>query len=306
MKPNNKEIILSIENLNKTYGETKTINNLTFNVYKGELFGFLGINGAGKTTTLNIILSFIKPDSGNVLINNKNINDYPEYIKSQIGVVFQDSILDRYLSVREILYERAFLYFRDKKAMIKEKVQDMIKLFELEEFANKLYKTLSGGQRRRVDIARALIHSPSILFLDEPTTGLDPSSRKLVWKILNNLREKQLLTIILTTHYMEEASNCDHVIVLNKGEIVAQGTVADLKNKYTYATLKIYSKKNIKLEEYIQNSGKEFIFQNNCYLITFKNTKKINEYLTEHKHIFNDIEIIKGDMDDVFLSIVNN
>ncbi|UUD36213.1 ABC transporter ATP-binding protein [Mycoplasmopsis citelli] len=306
MYDNEKENILSINNLNKNFGKYKALNNLTFNVKKGELFGFLGINGAGKTTTLNIILGLIKPDSGNVFINNKNINDYPEYIRSQIGVVFQESILDNYLSVKEILYEKAYLYFKDKKKKIKEKVAQIIELFELDDTKNKFYKDLSGGQKRRVDIARALVHSPSILFLDEPTTGLDPNSRKLVWKILNNLRKQNHLTIILTTHYMEEASNCDNIIVLNKGEIVAQGTVADLKNRYTNATLKIYSKKSNSLEKYIQKTNKEFIFKNNCYLINFKNTKEIKEYLLLHQQNFSDIEVIKGDMDDVFLSIINN
>ncbi|WP_391592071.1 Efflux ABC transporter, ATP-binding protein [[Mycoplasma] cavipharyngis] len=305
MDKTQKDIVLQIDNLNKKFGQFQALKNLTFSVQKGELFGFLGVNGAGKTTTLNIVLGFLKADSGNVLINNKNVDDFPEYIRNQIGIVFQNSILDDYLSVKENLYEKACLYLKDKKEVIKNKVQELINLFELNEFEKKLYKDLSGGQKRRVDLARALVHSPDILFLDEPTTGLDPNSRKLVWKILNNLRKQKLLTIILTTHYMEEATNCDHVIVLHKGEILAQGTVDDLKNKYTYARLKIYSKKNNNLEEYIQKTNKEFVFQNNCYVINFKNTKQISDYLYKHHQTFNDIEIIKGDMDDVFISIVS-
>ncbi|VEU76320.1 ABC transporter ATP-binding protein [Mycoplasmopsis columboralis] len=306
MEQNTKNTILKINKLTKSFGKYKALNELSFSVQKGELFGFLGVNGAGKTTTLNIILGLLKYDSGEVLINDKNISHYGEYIRNEIGVVFQESILDPYLSPKEILYQKATLYLKDSKQQIKQKVSEIIQLFNLQDFQDKMYKTLSGGQKRRVDIARALVHSPSILFLDEPTTGLDPNSRKLVWKILNQYRKEKDLTIILTTHYMEEAANCNNVIVLDKGVIVAEGTVADLKNKFTNSTLKIYSRKNKALEEYILNTGKEFEFENNCYLINFKNTKQIKDYILEHPEMMSDIEIIKGDMDDVFLSITKN
>lgn len=306
MEQNTKNTILKINKLTKSFGKYKALNELSFSVQKGELFGFLGVNGAGKTTTLNIILGLLKYDSGEVLINDKNISHYGEYIRNEIGVVFQESILDPYLSPKEILYQKATLYLKDSKQLIKQKVSEIIQLFNLQDFQDKMYKTLSGGQKRRVDIARALVHSPSILFLDEPTTGLDPNSRKLVWKILNQYRKEKDLTIILTTHYMEEAANCNNVIVLDKGVIVAEGTVADLKNKFTNSTLKIYSRKNKALEEYILNTNKEFEFENNCYLINFKNTKQIKDYILEHPEMMSDIEIIKGDMDDVFLSITKN
>ncbi|WP_036463897.1 ABC transporter ATP-binding protein [Mycoplasmopsis sturni] len=300
-----KEIVLKIENLNKSFGNFKALNNLNFEVQKGELFGFLGVNGAGKTTTLNIIFGILKPDSGQVWINGKNAFKNQAYIKNEIGVVFQNSILDPYLKVSEILYEKALLYRNRFKEPIKDVVKKIIDEFELTSFSNKLYHQLSGGQKRRVDIARALIHKPLILFLDEPTTGLDPNSRKLVWKNLQNYREKNNLTIILTTHYMEEANNCTNVIVLQKGKILERGTVRELKTKYTETIIKIYHKVDPDLELSFKEKNLKFKYIDNHYRIYFVNTNKAHDFLIENPEM-KDIELVNGDMDDVFLNIIKS
>lgn len=213
----NKDIVLNVKSLTKTFKKYKALDNLSFKVYKKQLYGFLGINGAGKSTTLNIIMGLLSKDSGEIELFGENIKGDFTKIRNNIGIVFQSSILDSNLTVYENLYSRLLLYknnFKGKK--IKEVVSEIISEFKLEDLVNQKYGTLSGGQKRRVDIARALAHKPSILFLDEPTTGLDPVSKKLVWDILSQLQKEKGLTIILTTHYMQEADNCDYAIVIKK------------------------------------------------------------------------------------------
>ncbi|QJR44300.1 ABC transporter ATP-binding protein [Mycoplasma miroungirhinis] len=298
---NNDNNVIVIKQLKKNFKQFQAIKEISFSVKKGELFGFLGLNGAGKTTTLNIILGLLKKDGGNVYINNKSIDDDIVSVRNDIGIVFQDSILDPGLSVYQNLLVRASLYkfyFKDKN--IHQIVDEIIEEFQLTDFAHRNYSKLSGGQKRRVDIARALVHKPSILFLDEPTTGLDPSTRKLVWEILTKIQKSRGLTILLTTHYMEEADNCDRAIIIQKGEKLVEGTPSDLKSKYSNSTVEIHKCSEILLQK-IKNLN--YQITNGSYVLKFENFEQGSQWIRENINDIYDYEFYKGTMDEVFLNV---
>ena len=291
------ENIIKIDNLSKSYRKIKAVNNLSFRVKSGELFSFLGINGAGKSTTINMICGELRKDSGTILVCDREVDSNDRYIKQKIGVVFQESILDKSLTVYDNLKIRAALYGINGNAFIN-RYNELSKMFDLKEIEKQTIKELSGGQRRRVDIARAIIHSPEILILDEPTTGLDPGTRKRIWKILNSLRKNSKLTIFLTTHYMEEAVDSDYIVILDKGSIVAEGTPLELKNKYAYDMILIY---NISEDE-IKKLNKPYIRIRDGFKIEIKSLEEATELIVKHRNLFKDYEIVKGKMDDVFLN----
>ena len=289
--------IIKIENINKSYRNIKAVNNLSLRVKDGELFSFLGINGAGKSTTINMICGELKKDSGTILVCDKEVDQNYKYIKQKIGVVFQDSLLDKSLSVYDNLKLKAALYGITGNNFIK-KYEELSNLFDLKEIEKQTIKQLSGGQRRRVDIARAIIHSPEILILDEPTTGLDPGTRKKIWKVLNSLRKNSKLTIFLTTHYMEEAVDSDYIVILDKGSIVAEGTPLELKNKFAYDMILIY---NIDEDE-IKKLNKPYTKIRDGFKIEIKTLEEATELIIKNKSLFKDYEVVKGKMDDVFLN----
>ena len=289
--------IIKIDNLNKSYGSIKAVNNLSFRVKDGELFSFLGINGAGKSTTINMICGELKKDSGTILVCDKEVDQNYKYIKQKIGVVFQDSLLDKSLSVYDNLKLKAALYGITGNNFIK-KYEELSNLFDLKEIEKQTIKQLSGGQRRRVDIARAIIHSPEILILDEPTTGLDPGTRKKIWKVLNSLRKENKLTIFLTTHYMEEAVDSDYIVILDKGSIVAEGTPHELKNQYAHDTILLYSVQ----EDKVKNLNLPYTKIKDGFKIEVKSLEDATNLIIKNKEIFKDYEVIKGKMDDVFLN----
>ena len=291
------EGIIKIDNLTKSYGNIKAVNNLSFKVKKGDLFSFLGINGAGKSTTINIICGELRKDSGTVLVCDQDVDCDDKYIKKKIGVVFQESLLDKSLTVYDNLKIKAALYNITGKDFIK-RYDELSSLFDLKEIEKQPIRELSGGQRRRVDIARAIIHNPEILILDEPTTGLDPGTRKKIWKVLNLLRKKQNLTIFLTTHYMEEAVDSDYIVILDKGSIIAEGTPLELKNKYAYDMILIY---NISEDE-IKKLNKPYIRIRDGFKIEIKTLEEATELIIKNRNLFKDYEIVKGKMDDVFLN----
>ncbi|MFP4177898.1 MAG: ABC transporter ATP-binding protein, partial [Acholeplasmataceae bacterium] len=204
--------IIRIENLVKTYGDVVAVNDISFGVERGSLFAFLGPNGAGKSTTINILTTLLKADSGRVYLNDR---EDPVYFRTRIGVVFQENVLDGELTVEENLLYRGALYMNDR-ARVWERYQQLVDYLGLNDFSHQRFRTLSGGQKRRVEIARALFSNPEILLLDEPTTGLDPETRQVVWGVIDDLRQRDRLTIFLTTHYMEEAANADHVIIIDR------------------------------------------------------------------------------------------
>ncbi len=292
------EEIIKIEHLNKSYGDVRAVQDLSFRVKKGELFAFLGLNGAGKSTTISIMCGTLKKDSGNVLLNGKNIDGDLSQIKRDIGVVFQSSALDKPLSVYDNLKTRAALYGIVGKDF-ETRLQTLCEALELNEILKRPIGKLSGGQRRRVDVARAILHEPKILILDEPTTGLDPQTRKSVWQVVENLRKKKGMTVFLTTHYMEEAADADYVVILDGGQIAAEGTPLALKNAYTGDFITLYG---VSAEE-ASVLGKPLEPVLGGVRIAVKNTQEATEWILRYPHLFVDYEIVKGKMDDVFLAV---
>lgn len=292
------ENIIEISNLSKSYDKLKAVDDLSFAVKKGQLFAFLGENGAGKSTTISIMCGTLKKDQGKIVINGLSLDTDLEKISAQIGVVFQNSVLDGVLSVKDNLYLRASLY-GIVGVQAKERVKYLAKVLDFEDLLNKTVNKLSGGQRRRIDVARALVHNPKILILDEPTTGLDPHTRKTLWSVIENLRKKEKITVFLTTHYMEETADADYVVILEKGKISAEGTPLELKNKYTGDFVTVYHASESK----IKKLGLKYEVLPDAIRISVPNTNSAKELIIKHPELFEDFEITKGKMDDVFLSV---
>ena len=290
--------IIEISHLNKTFVEVKAVQDLSFQVRDGELFAFLGVNVAGKSTTINIMCGQLSKDTGSVYIGGTDLDTDPDSIKRSLGVVFQNSVLDKDLSVWDNLQSRAALYGITGKDF-KERLAELAKLLEFENLLKRTVGKLSGGQRRRVDIARALIHRPKILILDEPTTGLDPQTRNILWKVVGDLRKNEGMTVFLTTHYMEEAADADYVVILDSGKIVAEGTPLTLKNTYTGDFITIYGIQ----ESQIKEIGAPYEAIRDAYRISVPNTAEATKLILQYPELFKDYEITKGKMDDVFLAV---
>lgn len=292
------ENIIEIKNLNKSFGDVKAVRDLSFNVKRGELFAFLGVNGAGKSTTISILCGSLKKDGGSVLVCGKEAGERSGEVAKKLGVVFQNSVLDKALSVKENLESRAALYKMSKK-QFSQRLSVLSKLLDFEGILSRPVGKLSGGQRRRIDVARALLHEPEILILDEPTTGLDPQTRKLLWNVVKELREKKNMTVFLTTHYMEKAADADYVVILDGGKISAEGTPLELKNAYTGDFITFYSLS----EEQIKTLNLPYEKVGESFRVEVENTKKATELIRKYPSLFTDYEITKGKMDDVFLSV---
>lgn len=290
--------VVKVEHLKKAYKEHLAVDDISFSVNEGELFAFLGENGAGKSTTINMLCTILEKTDGSATICGYTLGKDDDSIRENIGIVFQNSVLDPKLTVKENLYLRGSYYGLSKKE-ISERLKSFGDHFEMDDIWNRKYEKLSGGQRRRVDIMRALIHRPKILFLDEPTTGLDPKSRKIVWDYINHLRKDKGMTIFLTTHYMEETRDADHVVILDKGKIISQGSPAELKTKYTSSKLIWYVPESEEAAELLNNYS--YTYDADHYNISFDGS--ITEFLYEHRDRISDYEIIKGSMDDVFLNL---
>lgn len=289
--------VIEIQNLSKSFGTFRAVRDIGFSVQRGELFAFLGVNGAGKSTTISMICGQMKKDSGSILIDGKSMEESPDAIKGMLGVVFQNSVLDRSLTVWDNLESRGALYgiygtaFRDR-------ITELSAMLDLDELLRRPLGKLSGGQRRRIDIARALLHRPKILILDEPTTGLDPQTRRQVWHVIAQLQKEENLTVLLTTHYMEEAADADHVVIIDSGSVVASGTPLELKNAYTGDFITLYGV----TEEEAASLNMPFEKIPDAYRIAIPDPLAATRLITEHAELFRDYEITKGKMDDVFLA----
>lgn len=289
--------IIKIDALNKSFGALHAVQDLSFQVETGELFAFLGVNGAGKSTTIHMMCGQLPKDSGQIVIGGVDIDDNVDAVKSKIGVVFQSSVLDQRLSVRDNLESRAALYGIVGRAFTR-RLGELTELLGFGDLLKQPVGSLSGGQRRRIDIARALLHRPQLLILDEPTTGLDPQTRQLVWQVIGQLRRTAHITVFLTTHYMEEAADADHVVILDAGEIVAEGTPLELKNRYTGDFITLYGAGL----ETAAALGLPWEPIRDGIRIAVPDTAAAAALIVKHPDLFVDFEVTKGKMDDVFLA----
>ena len=286
--------MIEVSNLHKSFGEIHAVNDVSFTVEKGELFAFLGVNGAGKSTTISMLCGQLEKDDGEICIHGAE----NEPIGCILGVIFQSSVLDQALTVKENLSCRAALYGIHGEEF-EARLAELCELLEFSDILKRSVGKLSGGQRRRIDIARALLHKPKILILDEPTTGLDPQTRKLLWSVVSELRKKENMTVFLTTHYMEEAAEADYVVIIDSGSISAEGSPLELKNKYTGDFITLYSAD----EAQVRALDVEYEKIRDAYRILVPNTAAATELIIAHPELFKDYEITKGKMDDVFLAV---
>lgn len=294
--------IIEVNNLKKSYGKIEAVKGIDFYVERGKLFAFLGPNGAGKSTTIDILSTLLKPDEGEVLINDYKLGKDDNKIRSSIGVVFQDNLLDNLLTVKENLELRGSFYKLEKEDL-KQAIRRAADVCEVNEFIDRPYGKLSGGQRRRSDIARSLINTPEILFLDEPTTGLDPQTRKNIWDTIRKMQRDNNMTVFLTTHYMEEAAEADYVIVIDHGEIVAKGTPSQLKDKYTTDRL-ILTVRNIEeVKNRLFNENINFQQNSDIVQINLESTFQSLDIVRKVEDVIDSFEVLKGTMDDAFIQI---
>ena len=290
--------VIEIKDLYKSFKEVKAVNGLSFGVREGELFAFLGVNGAGKSTTISIICGQLEKDAGTVEVCGMDADRNARQIKASLGVVFQNSVLDPTLTVKDNLKFRAALYGISGKRF-EERLTELTDLLNLQPVLKRPVGKLSGGQRRRADIARALVHQPEILILDEPTTGLDPQTRQNIWAVIGKLRKERGVTVLLTTHYMEEAADADYVVIIDGGKIVAEGTPLQLKNGYTGDYITVYGAD----EDKISALGLPYEKLGEALRLSVKDTGEATALIVKHPELFVDYEVTKGKMDDVFLAV---
>ena len=295
---------IEITGLKKSFGDIKAVDDISFFVKRGSLFAFLGLNGDGKSTTINIICTLLKKDAGKVRVAGVDLDSDPFGVRERIGVIFQNSVLDKRLSVEDNLTIRASLYGMHG-ASWKSRLRGLTELMSLDEILKRPYGKLSGGQRRRADIARGLINSPQILILDEPTTGLDPQTRKTVWDVVDGLRKELGMTVFLTTHYMEEANGADEVVIIDAGKIVARGTPVELKNAYSSDVLVSYMPASAEFEAALKERGCAYFYdaEKRSYRIKLADTAAARDIMIAFPQFTRDVEILKGKMDDVFLNV---
>ena len=298
------EPIIQVKGLKRYFGEVKAVKGIDFQVERGELFGFLGVNGAGKSTTINMLCTVLRPTGGQVQICGKELGKDDEKIRKSIGVVYQHNCLDDRLTVKENLFTYGALYERNPKKLA-EQVAHVCEVLELTEVYKRRYGKLSGGWKRRCEIARALVHAPQILFLDEPTTGLDPATRKIVWESIDRLRKEEGMTIFLTTHYMEEAARASHIAILHGGELREHGTPFSLKETYAKDKLKLIPKEGSEREltNYLEEKQLPYQKKEEYFQISVKDSLAAIPILGEVHLLLGGFEMVQGTMDDVFLNI---
>jgi multidrug/hemolysin transport system ATP-binding protein len=291
---------IKVQNLQKVYEDVEAVKGISFTVEKDSFFAFLGPNGAGKSTTINIISTLLDFDTGEVEVLGFKLGEKDSFIREKIGVVFQSQMLDDNLTVKENLQCRASFYGIDKSTFLS-RIEEINEYVEILPFFDQRYGKLSGGQRRKADIARALINWPEILILDEPTTGLDPKSRKDIWKLIAKLRHEKEITIFLTTHYMEEVVDASKIVVIDQGNIVAVGSAEELRTKYSSDRVKIIPQNG--LTNLLDQDKVEYYLVNDTVNINLDSCFDGLAFVTKYQHEIKEFEILRGDMDDVFLNI---
>jgi multidrug/hemolysin transport system ATP-binding protein len=299
--------IIEVRNLCKTFGEIKAVDDVSFDVEKGSLFAFLGTNGAGKTTTINILTTLLRQTLGEASVNGHKVGVDDAKVRASIGVVFQNTVLDDLLTTEENLEIRGGLYGLDKKSL-KARITEVAEITDSVDFLKQRYGKLSGGQKRRVDVARALINRPEVLFLDEPTTGLDPKTRVQLWQTIRKTQKDFQMTVFLTTHYMEEAVDADKIVILNKGKIVQAGTPNELKDKYAHDSIVVYNTDDEQVKQavakYLTAHNIKYSETHESVRIELESTKDAISILADLKQYVQSFEVRKGDMDSVFLNAI--
>jgi len=294
--------IIEVKNLTKKYGNFTAVNNISFDVAEGSIFAFLGPNGAGKSTTINTLCTIFEKTEGLLLIDGKDVSKQKNEVRKRIGVVFQEATLDVKMTVEENLKMHCDFY-NVPKSEIEERICFVLGLVDLLKWRKNSVSNLSGGMKRRVEIARGLMHYPKVLFLDEPTTGLDPQTRANIWEYIVKLQKEKNITIFLTTHYMDEAEICSKVAIMDNGVIIANDTPFALKKKYTKDRAYITTHEPALLEELLEKSGVHYIKKENYYRVDADDVRSLLHILSKQKEAIVDLEIKKGTLNDVFLEI---
>lgn len=297
--------MIKLINVVKKFGKIEAVKGINLEVEKGSLFAFLGENGAGKSTTLSMICTESEPTSGEIFIDDEKLTfKNRKLFRQKLGVVFQENVLDDLLTVRENLYNRASLYGKTK-AEITERLALVSSIMGIEDILNRRFEKLSGGQKRRAEIARAIMHDPEILLLDEPTTGLDPKTRVSVWKIIDYLREELGMTVFLTTHYLEEAKDADQLAVIHKGKIIAQGTPANIRSRFSVDKIFFYDAKVAELQKIMKKMNLSFKVTNRTMRVdVIDENVEILAILNQAIGFYDSFEVIKGNLDDAFISMI--
>ncbi|EDN9970543.1 ABC transporter ATP-binding protein [Listeria monocytogenes] len=297
--------MIKLTNVVKKFGKVEAVKGINLEVEKGSLFAFLGENGAGKSTTLSMICTESEPTSGEIFIADEKLTfKNRKSFRQKLGVVFQENVLDDLLTVRENLYNRASLYGKTK-AEITERLALVSSIMGIEDILNRRFEKLSGGQKRRAEIARAIMHDPEILLLDEPTTGLDPKTRVSVWKIIDYLREELGMTVFLTTHYLEEAKDADQLAVIHKGKIIAQGTPANIRSRFSVDKIFFYDAKVAELQTIIEKINLPFkVTKETMRVDVINQDVEILAILNQTAGLYGSFEVIKGNLDDAFISMI--
>ncbi|ECH5524460.1 ABC transporter ATP-binding protein [Listeria monocytogenes] len=297
--------MIKLTNVVKQFGKVEAVKGINLEVEKGSLFAFLGENGAGKSTTLSMICTETEPTSGEIFIADEKLTfKNRKSFRQKLGVVFQENVLDDLLTVRENLYNRASLYGKTK-AEISERLELVSSIMGIEDILNRRFEKLSGGQKRRAEIARAIMHDPEILLLDEPTTGLDPKTRVSVWKIIDYLREELGMTVFLTTHYLEEAKDADQLAVIHKGKIIAQGTPANIRSRFSVDKIFFYDAKVAELQTIIEKINLPFkVTKETMRVDVINQDVEILAILNQTAGLYGSFEVIKGNLDDAFISMI--
>lgn len=299
--------IIEVKNLTKKYKGLTAVDGVSFDVRQGEIFGFLGPNGAGKSTTISMLATLIFPSAGEALINGFNINSQRNEVRRSIGLVFQDPSLDDRLTANENLCFHADLY-RLPKGDCEQRTTEVLKLVDLWDRRNDIVKTFSGGMKRRLEIARGLIHQPKVLFLDEPTLGLDPQTRFNIWEYIFKLRESHEMTIFMTTHYMNEAEYCDRIAIIDHGKIIALDTPANLKKRVGCDIIILTSEQRESLKKELKEKYKQDVIEDNGTLkIEVEEGEKfLPRLFNELQSPISSIELRKPTLEDVFLQLTGH
>jgi ABC-2 type transport system ATP-binding protein len=298
------DYIITVENLTKKFGELVAVNDISFQVAPGEIFGFLGPNGAGKTTTINILCTLTKPSSGKAIVNGYDVVHQQSEVRQSIGLVFQDPSLDERLSGWQNLYFHALVY-NVPAAVRRQRIEQVFKMMELWDKRNNIVRTYSGGMKRRLELARGLLHYPRVLFLDEPTLGLDPQTRNRLWEYILDLRKREQITIFLTTHYMDEAENADRIAIMDHGKIVALDTPNRLKHIVGKDIISVGTDDNDKAAEEIRRryqievrqDGNELVFE------VANGENFLPDFIREFGSRVLSIGLRHPSLDDVFLKL---